>query len=209
MTKFWKNKHFIITCVLFLIAGILEFIVRLNFDSLLQNPIRITRFLNICPIYNKNGSWFFGRIGIGYIRWLLLLVDITLFFIIIFLMRYIDVMEQFFKIKSVIKYALDFGFAAALYRFFAGLRNAYILDYFDIGRFVYDIVDFYIFVCSIGIIIWLLWAMKPYYSFRRQKVRGMNSWEKFKWEIKLSLTFLKTTFLPKDKWEQVFCEWGQ
>lgn len=203
-----KNKHFIQVCILFLIAGLLEGVVFFNYNKLAAEPIVINAWLEISPVYNENGSWFHGKIGIGYIRWLLLLESAVIIILEFYLFRYIDVMRYFFQVNSLGLYALNFGIATGLYRLFTGIRGVFVLDYLYIkGLGTYDFPDLYLLICLLGACLWMIPAMIAYYKYRRIKVKGMTFGQKLLWEFKFTGLVSKAAILPRKKWQEMFAAW--
>ena len=97
--KLIKNKYIVLVCILFLAASAAEVFVYMNYGKLQEQPVMLGRFLRIYPIYNDDGSWLHGRLGIGYVRGLLVLEDILSFLVEVFLIRYISSICDFFSIS--------------------------------------------------------------------------------------------------------------
>ena len=202
-----QKNHLIFIAILLLISGFLEGIVYFHFDELLAHPLVINRFLTIYPMYNTNGSWIHGEIGIGYISWMLVLEYIVTILIFIYIFRWMNVWNRFFQISSLWLYVLDFSFAPALYRLFTRIRGVFTLDYLYWRKAVYDFPDICIGIMMAGCLLWLVPALIKYYSFRRKKIKEMSYMKKIIWELKFSGAFLKIAFLPEDRWEAEFDLW--
>ena len=74
--KVSKIKYIILICVLLLAAGLAEWIVTSHYSEFLTGSVRIGSFLEIYPVYNDDGSWFHGKIGLDYAPVLLFLEDV-------------------------------------------------------------------------------------------------------------------------------------
>lgn len=206
--KPYRNKYLILGCILFLAAALAERIVYSNFGELQNQPLIICGFLRIYPIYNDNGSWFHGRLGIGYIRSLLVFEDIMALLAEVFLFRYIDCMCSFFSLSRRTLMLVACGMSATMYRLFTRIRGVYVLDYLHVkGYGVFDLPDLYLFLAMAGILLWLLPYMKAYHPYKKQKVEGMPLLQKWGWELRFSGMFLQAVFLPKKKWKELFEKW--
>ena len=97
--KLYKNKYIILGCILFLAAALAERIVYSHFGELEAQPLVICRFLRIYPVYNDNGSWLHGKLGIGYVRSLLIFEDVLSIMAEVFLFRYIAGISSFFSLS--------------------------------------------------------------------------------------------------------------
>lgn len=203
-----KYKYIILAGVLFLAAGMAEGIVYRHYGELVTEPLRLGRFLRIYPVYNDNGSWLHARLGIGYIRWLLVCEDILAILVEVFLIRFISSLCDFFSISRRILVVVLCGMSATAYRLFTRLRGVYVLDYLHVrGHGVFDLPDLYLFLTMAGLILWLLPYHKAYIPFKKQKVKGMPLLQKWAWEFKFSGVFLRAAFLPRDRWKELFQKW--
>ena len=207
--KLIKNKYIVLVCILFLAAAAAEGFVYMNYGKLQEQPVMLGRFLRIYPIYNDDGSWLHGRLGIGYVRGLLVLEDILSFLVEVFLIRYISSICDFFSISRKVLMAAACAMAATFYRFFTRLRGVYVLDYLHVrGRGVFDLPDLYLFLTMVGIILWIVVPYyKAYHPFKKEKVKGMPLLQKWALELRFAGIFLQAAFLPKDRWEKLFEKW--
>ena len=206
--KLLKNKCVILAAVLFLAAGMAEGIVSMHYGEFQAQPVMLGRFLRIYPVYNDNGSWLHGRLGIGYIWWLLVCEDILSLLVEVFLIRFISAICDFFSLSRKILMLAAFGVSASAYRLFTRLRGVYVLDYLHVrGYGVFDLPDIYLFLMMVGIILWLLPYHRAYRPYKKEKVKGMPFFLKCVWELKFSGVFLRAAFLPRDRWEGLFQEW--
>lgn len=206
--KLLKNKYIILVCILFLAAAAAEGLACLHYGELQAKPVMLARFLRIYPIYNDNGSWLHGRLGIGYIWWMLVLEDSLSLLTEVFLIRYISSICDFFRLSRKVLMAVACAMGASLYRFFTRLRGVYVLDYLHVrGYGVYDLPDLYLFLAMVGMILWLVPYCKAYYPFKKKKVKGMTLLQKWAWQLRFSGIFLQAAFLPRDRWEKLFEKW--
>jgi len=202
-----KKYHFILITILICIAALSEAIVCFHYDELRKNPLVITRFLRIRPVYNDDGSWIHGKLGIGYIGWLLISEDIITILMAIYLFRFMEACNRFFGISQGWLYSLDFGIATTLYRLITEVRKVFTLDYLNIGRNTFDFPDFYLGVLMAGLIIWYFPVMGAYHKYKKNKIKGMCFKEKLIWEFKFSGMLLKIPVLNKKKWQETFDLW--
>lgn len=210
MKKLKENKlHLILVFALFLFAGLIEYLVFLHYNELTVSPWALSRRLIIRPVYNSNGSWFHARIGIGYLRWLQILEDLVSILLLLYLYRFIDAWNLFFRINRSWLYMLDFSAANLLYRLYTNLRGAFTLDYFRITNSTYDLPDLYLGISFVGIVLWLMPSLYEYYRYKRQRTEGFRFMDKLIWELKLTGVFLKTPFLPRQKWQGAFERFDQ
>lgn len=209
MMKKVKNikVHLIVIVILVFIAGLMEGVVYSHFHELRESPIVLGNFLRIYPIYNKNGSWIHGRLGIGYIRWMLALEDIVTLLIIFYSFRFLKAYGRFFHMSMLWLHITDFAFSASIYRIFTRIRGVFTLDYLDLGSYIYDFPDFYISIFIVGILIWLIPALIKYYSYRNAKVKGLSFIKKQIWDFKISGMFFKAAVIPESRWEAEFELW--
>lgn len=206
--KLLKNKCVILAVVLFLAAGLAEGIVSMHYGELQAQPVILGRFLRIYPVYNDNGSWLHGRLGIGYVWWMLVCEDILSLLVEVFLIRYISALCDFFSLSRRVLMLAACGVSATAYRFFTRIRGVYVLDYLHVrGHGVFDLPDLYLFVMMVGIILWLLPYHMAYRPYKKEKVKGMPFLRKCAWEFKFSGVFLRAVFLPKERREALFKEW--
>lgn len=206
------KKHLFIILLLILIAGLAESIVTIYYDKLLQEPIAVGNLFTIRPVYNESGTWYHAKVGIGYIRGLLIIENIAALLMAWFLYCYLDVWGWFFGMRSFWLYVFDFVFAPTLYRLFHDIPGIYTLDYIRIiGKrsiVTYDFPDFYLFISVAGILTWLMIALVPYYKYKHTQVKGMRYLSKLLWELKLAITFIKAIFVPRKQWPEFFDKAG-
>ena len=206
--KLLKSKYFILAGILFLAAGLAEGIVYMHYGELQARPVLLGQFMRIYPVYNDNGSWLHGRLGIGYVWWMLICEDILSLLLEVFLVRFISALCDFFSLSRKIILLMACGMSATAYRLFTRLRGVYVLDYLHVrGHGVFDLPDLYLFVMMVGIILWLLPYHMVYHPYKKEKVKGMSVLQKWAWELKFSGVFFRAVFLPQDRWEELFKEW--
>lgn len=208
MEKIKKTKiNLIIIAILILIAALMEGIVYFHFFELRKSPIVLSNFLRIYPTYNKNGSWIHGKLGIGYIRWMLAFENIVSLLAVFYLFRFIKAYGRFFHMSILWLHLTNFPFAAAIYRMITRIRGVFTLDYLDFGKYIFDFPDLYIIIFILGILIWLIPALIKYYSYRNVKVKELSFIKKQIWDFKISLMFFKVAVIPESKWETEFGLW--
>lgn len=207
--KNFKNikNHLIIIVILIFIAGLAEGIVYFHFYELRESPIVLSNFLRIYPTYNRNGSWFHGRIGIGYIRWLLIFERIFILLVSFYLFRFMKAYGHFFHMSMLWLHITDFAFAVAIYRIVTSIRGVFTLDYLDLGRYIYDFPDLCLGMLMVGLLIWLIPALTKYYRFRNTKVKGLSFIKRQIWDLKFAVMFLKAAVIPESRWETEFELW--
>lgn len=204
----FKLKYINLLFVLILIAGVCEAMVYLNYNELTARPMVINKFLEISPVYNEDGSWFHAKLGIGYIRWLLIAESVMVLLIDFWGFRYVEAMSRFLNITSFWLYGIIFGMANVVYRLFTHIRGVFTLDYLHIkSGSTYDIPDFYLLVLCITAFIWMIPCLIAYYKYRNKKVKGMAFLQKLIWELKLTAMLLKAPILPENKWQAMFDQW--
>lgn len=206
------KKHLFLILALILIAGLAEGIVTIYYDRLFREPIAVGNLFTIRPVYNENGTWYHAKLGIGYIRGLLITENIAALLMAWFLYYYLDAWNWFFRMRSFWLYVADFGFATTLYRLFHDVLGIYTLDYIRIvGRrsvSTYDFPDLYLFIFAAGILTWFIMALIPYYKYKHTQVKGMRYLSKLIWEFKLAIVFIKAAFVPKEQWPEFFDKAG-
>lgn len=203
-----KKKYIILTCVLFLAAYLAERLVLLHIDELRMQPMPLGGFLEIYPVYNDHGSWFHGKIGIGYVRPLLIFEDIFTLMMEVFLLRYIASLCDFFSMSRKILMVVACSMPATAFRLFTRIRGVYVLDYLYLkGRSVFDLPDLYLFIAVAGLFIWIIPLLRVYYPYKNKKVKGMSMLQKWAWEFRFAGLFLKAAFVPRDRWEGLFQKW--
>lgn len=208
MEKFKKIKvNLIVIIILVLIAGLAEGVVYSHFHELRESPIILSNFLRIYPIYNKNGSWLHGRLGIGYIEWLLILESVVILLMLFFLYRFMKAYGRFFHMSMLWLHLTDFAFASTIYRIVTHIRGAFTLDYLDFGKYIFDFPDLYLYTIILGVLLWLIPALIKYYSYRNTKVKGLSFIKKQIWDFKISGMFFKATVIPESRWEAEFDLW--
>ena len=206
------KKHIIFILLLILVAGLLEGTMTIYFDRLVQEPLPIGRFISLRPVYNKSGSWYHAKLGIGYTQGLLIAENITTLFIVWFLYRFLEAWGWFFDMHSSWLYLFDFVLAPTLYRLFHNVLGIFTLDYIRIaGRRsanTFDFPDIYLGIAVVTIFVWLVFALIPYYKYKHIQVKGMRVLSKLVWEFRLSVLFIKAVFVPKERWAELFEKTG-
>lgn len=202
-----RNYHVLLILILLSIAVLLEVIIYFHFDELRRQPIVINQFLEIYPIYNRNGTWLHGEIGIGYIAWLLYLEAILSLIILVVMARYMDVLICFFRLSPRWLYLVDVGAVPGIYRILTRIRGAYTLDYLQINQIVYDFPDFCIGIFIVGICIWAIRVSFLFCQYMREKRRGMSFTERIVWGVRFRRMIFRMIFLPKVQWQGKFEQW--
>lgn len=202
------KKHIIFILLLILIAGIMECTMLMFYDKLVQNPLSIGHSISLRPIYNENGSWYHAKLGIGYTRGLLIAENIITLLMAWFLYRFLETWEWFFGMSSFWLYLLDFVLAPTLYRLCHNVLGRFTLDYVRIvskrGTTTYDFPDFYLGISVIIMLVWLVFALIPYYKYKHTQVKGMRFLSKLIWELRLTALVIKAVFVPKERWAELF-----
>lgn len=202
------RKHIICIFLLILAAGLAEGIITIYYDRLIQNPPAVGRIFSIRPVYNENGSWYHARLGIGYIRALLIVENIVTLLIAWFIYRFLDIWGWFFDMHSFWLYLFDFVLAPTLYRLVHNILGIYTLDYIRIAgkrsASTFDFPDFYLGIAVIWMFVWFVFALLPYYRYKHIQVRGMRYLSKLAWEFRIAALFVKGVFIPKERWAELF-----
>lgn len=202
------KKHIIFILLLILVAGLMEGTMTIYFDRLVQEPLSIGRFISLRPVYNKSGSWYHARLGIGYIQGLLIAENITTLFLVWFFYRFLEAWGWLFGMRSFWLYLFDFALAPTLYRLFHNIFGIFTLDYIRIvgrqGSSTYDFPDIYLGIFVVAIFVWLVFALIRYYKYRHIRVKGMRFLSKFAWELRLTALLIKAVFVPKERWAELF-----
>lgn len=204
----WKYHVFFIL-ILFCIAALLEGVVSFYFDELRRQPVIINRFLKIYPIYNRDGTWLHGKIGIGYISWLLHLEAMLSLLLLAIMVRYMEVLICFFGLSDRWLFLIDIGMVPAFYRMFTRIRGTYTLDYLQINQMVYDFPDFCIGVFVIGILIWAICLSLVSRKYIREKRNGRSFAERMIWSVRFRRMLFQVFFLPKAQWQEKFEQWEE
>ena len=202
------KRHIIFILLLILIAGLMECTMLIFYDRLVQNPLSLGHSISLRPIYNKNGSWYHARLGIGYTRGLLIAENIITLLMAWFLYRFLETWDWFFKMNSFWLYLPDFVLAPTLYRLFHNVLGIFTLDYVRTvskrGTITYDFPDFYLGISVIIMLVWLVFALIPYYKYKHTQVKGMRFMAKLIWELRLTALVIKAVFVPKERWAELF-----
>lgn len=159
----------------------------------------------LAPVYNRNGSWLHGRLDIGYHSAMLLAEGIVSLTLLLFSIRFIIYLNSIFQMRNTWLCFTYFFFATAIARIINVLAGQYTLDYLYISVFhaTYDLFDFYL---GIGLLIALLWcvfAEMKYHRLKKNSTRGMNLWQKLRWELAFTGKALKASCLPRDRWDKL------
>ena len=200
--KQYVKRHLIfVICLLVIGYGIIAYIQIVCPEKIGQPHAGDAAFA-FAPVYNKAGSTFHAKLGIGYQQGLLIFEAVVSLFAILMLYRMIEYYSIFIGIKRVWSYFVDFGMASALARFSTRLLGKYTLDYFYIraGHATYDFFDFCIGISIVGVLIWMIPFYIKYHKYKKLHTVGMTFGQKFVWEMKLSFQLLKTSFCPIKTW---------
>lgn len=206
------STHLLIGGLVILIAVLLERTVYTQYDHLIKAPVILNDYMAVAPVYNTDGSWLHGKWGIGYNVPLLCLEWIVVLCMTVYLFRFMESFNLFFRIRNGAwwLYAVDMEAAVMVYRLFSKLYSPYTLDYLYIrGQGTFDFPDLCI---GAGIVVILLWTMMmicKYYAFKKRQTTGMSFLEKFKWDWGISLMFCKAALVSKDRWPDMFAGWKQ
>lgn len=202
--------HLLVGVLVILLFIILERAVYMNYDLLNKSPVILNNYMSISPVYNTAGSWLHGRWDISYNRMLLSLENLAAFLMAVYLFRFMDVMTRFFQTPGGRRwlYAVDIEAAVMAYRMIARIYSPYTLDYLYVrGSGTYDLPDLCIGTGIVVILLWTVLEMVQYYSFKKKQTVGMSFGAKFKWEMRISLMFMKAALVPEDRWESMFALW--
>lgn len=206
------RKHIFFILLLILIAGLIECVMVIYYDKLVQEPLSVGHLCSLRPVYNENGSWYHARLGIGYTQGLLIAENIAALLIVWIAYRFMEAWGWFFGMRSSWLYLLDFCLAPTLYRLFHSVLGLYTLDYIRIvGRRstnTFDFPDFYLGISVVAMLVWLVFALMPYYKYKQTQVKNMRFLSKFVWEFHLMASFTKAVFIPKEHWAELFEKTG-
>lgn len=166
--------------------------------------------LAFAPVYNRDGSWFHGRLQIGYRPGILLLEHVIIMLLLIFLCRFMDFVSMILKMSGRFGVCLDLAMAATAARVVNVLSRKYTLDYVYIAPLhgTYDLIDFYI---GISVAIMLAWGIVCEVKFLRLKKRateGMNFMRRMRWELIFTGNACRAAFLPAKRWSEIQKEYG-
>ena len=53
-------------------------------------------------------------------------------------------------------------------------------------------------------LVWLVFALIPYYKYKHTQVIGMRFLSKLMWELRLTALVIKAVFVPKERWAELF-----
>ncbi len=206
--KLLKNRHVLLICLLCLAAGLAERLMLLHYEEWSAEPVILSRFMYIYPVYNEKGSWIYGRMGLDYDRFRLMAEHGFSILIECWLFRFVEAVCRFFNLRRWVLYTLDCGIAALVYRLITRIRGVFTLDYLYIrGRGTFDLPDGYIGIAAAGLIIWLIYMLTAYYPFKKKKVKGMTFWPKLLWEFRFTGMILKATVMNAEKRKELFESW--
>ena len=202
------RKHIFFILLLILIAGLMECVMAIYYDKLVQEPLSVGHLFNFRPIYNKSGSWYHARLGIGYAQGLLIAENVAALLIVWLAYRFMEAWGWFFGMHSRWLYLLDFVLAPTLYRLFHSVLGIYTLDYIRIagkrGANTFDFPDLYLGISVMAMLVWLIFALILYYKYKQIQVKGMQLLSRFVWEFHLMILFTKAVFIPKERWAELF-----
>lgn len=202
------GKHVILWMALFMVAAVLEYAVYLHYDSLREHPIILNRYLEIKPVYNMDGSWLHGRLGIEYNGLLLCLENIAALLVAAYLFRMIASYNAFFGLSAGWVYVIDLEIMVPIFRLADRLFRPYTLDYLRVrGYGTFDFPDFCLGTGLAGVLLWLIPALCRYYRYKKEKTVGMGFVEKLKWEFRMSGRILYVPFVKRSGWEERFEKW--
>lgn len=161
--------------------------------------------LAFAPVYNRSGSWFHARLGIGYRPDILLLEHVISMLLLVYLSRFMDFTATVLKINTLWSRCLDFGMAATLVRLITALFGRYTLNYIYIAplRSTYDLPDLYLGVSLAVLLIWAVWCEVRYLRLKKSATRGMGFAKRMKWELLFTGNVLKAAILPAARWEEI------
>lgn len=202
----YARNHIILIAALVIIGFLIVAVIKLLYGDQIENLYIGGKQIGFHPVYNENGSWFHGKIGIGYQRGLLLAENLVILVCSAFVHRWIEYCSRFFRLGGVWSFFMDFGLAAGLARLFQNLGGFYTLDYVYIDKLsaTYDFFDFLLYLMCAGILVWLVLYCIRYYSYRARETKGMKFWPKFLWSWRLSLKVMKETLKPIKNWDYEF-----
>lgn len=201
-------KHIILCAALFLIAAVLEYAACLHYDSLRADPLILNRYMAVRPVYNTDGSWLHGRLGIGYHGLLLCLENIAGLLVAGYLFRMIASYNAFFCLSAGWLYFIDLEIAVPIFRLADRIWHPYTLDYLYIrGYGTFDFPDLCLGMGLAGMLLWLIPALIKYYRYKREQTVGMGFVQKLKWELRMSGRILYLPFVKKSGWEERFEKW--
>lgn len=168
------------------------------------------RYLAFAPVYNRSGSWFHGRLQIGYRPGLLLAEHVFTLFLLWFLSRFMAWMNLALGMKQIWICGVDFGIAATIARLITVLCGRYTLDYIYLSwsHSTYDLMDFYIGFALICIVLWCILCEMRMLRLKRESCSGMNFWQKMKWELIFTGNAFKAPFVPAKHWEGLLEQYG-
>ena len=199
--QYLKRHIFLIICLLVIGFGIVGYIELFCPEKI---GVPSTKGVNYAfePIYNKKGSLYHAKLGIGYRQGLLILECLVTLISLVYFYRFVLYYNIFFKIKGDWLYFLDFGSAVIIARLINYLLGRYVLDYIYIraGHAIYDFFDFCIGICIVGIVLWCIPVGVKYHRYKKENTKGMSLREKFRWEMKLTFDFIKMPFRPIRTW---------
>lgn len=204
------RAHLLVGVLVVLLSVILERAVYMQYDRLTQSPVILNNYMAIAPVYNMDGSWIHGRWGIGYNGVLLCLENLAAILMAVYLFRFMNAMTTFFQVWGGRRwlYAVDVEAAVMVYRLLSRIYSPYTLDYLYIrGQGTFDFPDLCIGAGIAVILLWTAWMMVRYYSLKKRQTVGMTFWEKCRWELGISLMFLKAAVVPEDRWKNMFAQW--
>lgn len=203
-------KRAVLICVLTLMGlAVAEGILLFAGDRV--ESIRFgNRYVMFAPVYNRSGSWFHGRLQIGYRPEILLAEHVLTLGLLWFLSRFMAWMNLALGIRTFLTCGVDFGIAATFVRFITVACGRYTLDYVYLSWFhsTYDLVDFYIGILILCIVLWCIPCEVRWLRLKKKAAAGMNLRQRMKWELIFTGRALKAPFIPEKHWKGLLETYG-
>lgn len=167
------------------------------------------KYLAFAPVYNRSGSWFHGRLQIGYRPCLLLAEHILTLGMLWFLSRFMAWMNFVLGMRQFWICGVDFGIAATLARLITVLCGRCTLDYIYLSWFhgTYDVIDFYLGLTLLCIVLWCIPCEMRFLRLKKASA-GKSFGQKMKWELTFTGNALKAPFIPAKHWEGLKEKYG-
>lgn len=201
LKQFVKRHIIFVICLALIGYGIIAFIYIACPEKIGHSDVR-GQAVAFAPIYNKSGSTFHAKLGIGYKQALLVAECIVCMLAVLAMYKMIAYYNMFFGINMCWIYFVDFGGAAVLGRLPMDLMGFYTLDYLYIAatRYTYDFFDICIGICIVGVLLWCVPMSIKYHKYKVEHTKGMKFLEKLKWEVKFSFKILGASLRPIKIW---------
>ncbi len=161
--------------------------------------------LALAPIYNRNGSWFHGKIGIGQQPLLYFGEQILTLLMELFILRFMTWLNRALGLSAKWNHLVDFMFAVTIARTITLLTGNHTLDYVYIAKFhaTYDLFDFYLGITIVLTLIWCVLAEIKFLRLKKKATPGMNFWQKMKWELLFTWDACKAAFVSTEQQERL------